>query len=68
MTKKHCLKRFIIPSLPNACRAVHRGSVGNLLDKESDINPEIRDKVVSLEDGRKLFASVNLYSVYIYNS
>ena len=64
MTKKHCLNLFCIPSLPSACNAVHNGNVGNRLDKESTINPDTKERVVSMDVGRPPLVSVNLYNVY----
>jgi hypothetical protein len=64
ITKKQSLKRLIMPSRLKTCNTVQRGKVGNRLDSESVIKPDIKDNVVSLEVGRVPFISVNLYNVY----
>lgn len=62
--KKHLLNLLYTPSRPRACKTVHKGKVGNLLDSESAINPETSDRVVSLGVGLPPLISANLYNVY----
>lgn len=65
IAEKHCLNLFCTPSLPRACNVHHKGNVGNFLDNESAIKPDIRDNVVSRVVGLPPFVSVNLYNVCV---